>query len=77
MGEFVVPMDPKRRPAIQATPLSPEVGVGALSFGLYLGGNLTLRDELSGDDKTFVFVLDSPTLRFGYVWANLIRRAAL
>lgn len=73
VGELVVALDPKRAPAIYAVPLKDYVG--GFTFGMFMGGNHVVRDELAGDDKTFIFVIDSQTLRFGWCWANLVRRA--
>ncbi len=73
VGELVVALDRKRAPAIYAVPLKDYVG--DFAFGMFLGGNHVVRDELAGDDKTFIFVIDSKTLRFGWCWANLVRRA--
>lgn len=75
VGELVVAHNMDRRPAIYVVPFS-EV-VGPFTFGLFLGGTSAWYDEAEGADKTFVVVLDSKTLRFGWVWANLIRRAVL
>ena len=73
VGELVVALDSRRAPAIYGVPLKDLVG--GFRFGMFMGGNHVVHDELAGDDKTFIFVIDSQTLRFGWCWANLVRRA--